>query len=495
VEVRHDGLLTAGQPWGAALAAMLESSDAVVAIIGTTTATSHHQSAEIERALQFGKLFIPVFVDHFTEPQAALAFMAANLDRDGRIRYLADCTPDETTAVLRTSAQRIVAALAGNSASAAGPSHNQAGSVPAAILTAAPDTLLTLTITMRAPGRLDFVALDARGRVEWSHRYQPKLIESVTASLQRSPWNVDAARTLSSLLLPAELRTLVSQAPGIRLHLVVDPNTAGFPWEVVFGLASGSVVPVSVVRKMHGAARPPVRRPGAAAAALLISNPSTRGARTGLGSPIDLPLLPGTEVECRAVEAILRRVGFTVTHSTGESATEVIGAFLRTDYRIVLIAAHGLHEELQRDGTTAVGIPLSDGAMLGAGEFEQLRQPPELVFIDAARLARVDSIASGDEAEMPPQPQPDLYSLPARLLQTGVRAVIALDSDLDDAAATDFCTTFFASATEPDQTVEQAMLAARRQAYARHPETGVWSTYQIHGAAEYRIDALSFEER
>ena len=540
VEVQHDGLLTAGQKWGVALAAMLESSDAVVALIGPPTASSTHQLAEIERAIQLGKLFIPVFVDHFKEPQAALAFMAANLDRNGRIRFLADCTPYETSAMLSTSAQRIVAALAARRADTASssvaenaesaapvvpvsgtaesplagdpvrvvePSRISEGAVLAPVLASAPalaptptptptpDTLLTLAITMRPPDRLDFATLDTSARTEWSLVYEPRLVESLAASLRRGPWNVDIARTLSSLLLPTELRTLVSQAVGIRLHLVIDQHTAGFPWEVAFGLASGSVVPVSVVRRPRSKTFPPVRRLGAAAA-LLISNPSTRGAQTARGLPGELPPLPGTEMECRAVETILRRIGFTVAHSTGESATEVIDALLRTDHRIVLIAAHALHEVSLRDGTTVTGVPLSDGAFLGAREFEQMRQPPELVFIDATRLTRMDSIAPRDDAALQPQPQsqspPQSQSLPAQLLQMGVGTVIAADSGLGDSAATDFCTAFFASVAEPERTVEQAMLAARRQAHARYPETGAWATYQLHGAAEYRIDAPEF---
>ncbi len=235
-------------------------------------------------------------------------------------------------------------------------------------------------------------------------------------------------------------------------------------------------------------ALPPMQRLGAADA-LLISNPSIRGAQTARGLPGEPPPLPGTEMECRAVESILLRIGFTVARGTAESAKEVIGTSLRTDYRIVLIATHGLYEVSLHDGTTAAGVPLSDGAMLGAREFEQMRQPPELVFIDATRLARMDSIAPRDDAALQPQSPPQSQSLPAKLLQMGVRTVIAADSGLGDSAATDFCTAFFASVAEPERTVEQAMLAARQQAHARYPETGAWATYQLHGAAGYRIDA------
>jgi IS4 transposase len=90
VDVRWDMDLSSGEDWARTLGRMLEEADAVVCVAGRDTAAREFPMAEIHRAVELDKRLIPVLVEPIEDPLELTTRLAANPERDGRLRYLLD---------------------------------------------------------------------------------------------------------------------------------------------------------------------------------------------------------------------------------------------------------------------------------------------------------------------------------------------------------------------------------------------------------------------
>lgn len=479
VTVLYDQLVQPGQDWDLTLRQMLERADAVVAVVGKLSAGRRLQLAEVERTQQLAKTLIPVLVERFDEPAILNSIMAANTSFDGQLIYLADCRGNELTEILRITAQRIAAVLDQRHAAV-----ERAAQV-ATVAVGVPRTATTsrmLSVSLSTSETLSFVDPDERQRTEWTTTYQPALVDRLLNQLgDRSEWDADLARTLTSLLLPLPLRAWVHAGKSLRLRLRVDQDTARFPWEILFSLAGHEIAPASIVRELAGASAPsPVTR-ARRRTALLIANPSTAGVETAFKLTGGMVDLPGTQHESEGVEKILSAAGFAVHLSTGESAIEVMQALFRDEYLCVLVAAHSLYER-EHDGKFLTGVPLSDGVLLTARDFTQMSCIPDLVVLGAERLAQIEHRGDREAALR--------RSMVATLLAAGVRCVVAPATLLDDTAAAHFSIAFF-EAMAASASAEEAMLSARSQSRAAHPKLNTWAAYQLYGDPDYRFPSAS----
>ncbi|MGH8517202.1 MAG: CHAT domain-containing protein, partial [Panacagrimonas sp.] len=303
----------------------------------------------------------------------------------------------------------------------------------------------------------------------------------VRRASQRSSRDTDAARTLFEMLLPNRLKELSPEQHS--MVLLVDGVSARYPWELLEDRRSATRRPPAIAAGLLRQLRTPVFRTQPAhpqrATALLVGNPRVQAR--------EFPDLPGAAAEASAVARVLRHHGVAVTDSIGQDADRVLGALHQDGWRVLHLAGHGVHEHAlpARDGdatTTRVsGMVIGDGVFLTPGDVAQMREVPELVFLNCCHLGSV-AASEGDAS--------DRVALAANLavqfIEMGVRAVIAAGWAVDDAAARAFAEQFYEQMLSGEGFGE-AVRSAREHIWDRFPDANTWGAYQCYGEPGFRL--------
>ncbi len=321
---------------------------------------------------------------------------------------------------------------------------------------------------------LRFTSLTERARAEvLMLPTQRKLVDRfVQHSIGDSAWRPETARTLFELLVPNQLK---EYAPDdLDLLLVLDEHSASYPWELIAdGLGEREPLSVRAGMLRQLASETFREQPVAAVGntALVVGDPPT-------GSAI-FPPLPGARREAQDVASELRSHDWKVNSRIGSAPEGIISALFAEPYRLLHIAAHGTYDPLHPEAT---GVVLAEGMLLTAAEIGQLRQIPELAFINCCHLGRIES----------PAPKAVAYrnriaaNLGLELIRIGVRAVVIAGWVVDDGAADTFASTFYSALLEGEE-FGNAVKRARRATYRYHPETNTWGAYQCYGDPSYSL--------
>ncbi|HSM21254.1 MAG TPA: CHAT domain-containing protein, partial [Rubrivivax sp.] len=262
-----------------------------------------------------------------------------------------------------------------------------------------------------------------------------------------------------------------------RMLLELDDSTAPIPWELLETPDDGRghadprpwAIRSQLMRKLRKTNyRTAPRDACAEDAVLVIGEPAVD---TGKYGP-----LPGALAEAKAVVAQITGPGALPADRVtalvdDDDAAGVISALLARRYRIVHVAGHG---EAGANG----GVVLSGGTFLGPREIETMRTVPELVFVNCCHLA------GRDAAQTLAPPKLDRSAFAAgvadKLIEIGVRCVVAAGWAVEDGPAETFATIFYrellAGATFIDAVAE-----AREAAWADNPGGKTWAAYQCYG--------------
>ena len=327
---------------------------------------------------------------------------------------------------------------------------------------------------------LRFSSLTRRARSEVRlHASQRPLIEKFIQNVISSTSDDSGiAQTLFELLLPNELK---DQAPDQdNLLLIVDEEAASYPWELLRDPAeSGAPLAVrkGLLRQLETIDRPSNVRESGGSAALVIGDPITEFAP-----------LPGAEEEASAVWRLLQRGSFEpVERLIHPTAIQVLNALYARPYRVLHLAGHGMFEETTGARHGRAGMVLSDGVVLSPIEIHQMRNVPELVFINCCHLGRIE----GTETEARKNNKRDDFNkfaanVATEFINAGVRAVIAAGWAVDDSAATVFALTFYRAMLE-GVAFGESVRRARQAVYDRYPASNTWGAYQCYGDPDYRL--------
>jgi len=330
----------------------------------------------------------------------------------------------------------------------------------------------------RVATALRYVALADRARAEVrQHQGQPELIDRlVNLSVRDSRFRPESARTLFELMIPNALKDTLAQLS--RLVMVVDAETASYPWELMADGPLPICVEIGLVRQLQtGSFRAQV---GATASnsAYVVGDPLTAEG---------IPPLPAAGEEARQVAAALGE-RFQVTHDPDRpGAMDVLAGLFARPYRIVHLAGHGYYVPGgERDPHARSGMLLENGVYLTAAEIRQMRQVPELVFLNCCHLAQ-----TGAEARKAPNvPFNRLAASVSReLIEMGVRAVVAAGWAVRDDAANVFARTFYDEMLS-GATFGDALKDARRRTWQRYPDCNTWGAYQAYGDPDYRFFSI-----
>jgi hypothetical protein len=373
-------------------------------------------------------------------------------------------------------------------------------------------------------GSLRFTAVTQRARSEF--RLQPTqraLVDQfIRGAIGSTVYAAEISRTLYELLIPNALK---DRAPDrADLVLLLDESAAAYPWELLEDRSSADAKPLAVERgivRQLATARPREK-----------VRTSTRNGALVIGDPkSSFVELPAAQSEAKAVWRALRGKRFDADQLIRESAPSIVRALYAKEYRVLHLAGHGVYryqttenvpvfEVKHQDGTstleplkftsalkvgerlvptppelasavpcdckteqTVTGMVLGDGIFLTAAEVDQMRQVPELVFINCCFLGRLPGAS-----EKALNHRDDYHELAANLasqfIDMGVHAVIAAGWAVDDGAAETFSGRFY-SAMLDGRSFGDAVKEARRATFDAHPGSNTFGAYQCYGDPGY----------
>jgi CHAT domain-containing protein len=322
----------------------------------------------------------------------------------------------------------------------------------------------------------------ARSEVR-GQRMQSELFRDLVATASNDQ-NRDQqiGHTLFDLLIPVELEAYLASSGEMQIEL--DAGTAKIPWELLDTNSEGDpdqqpwAIRVKLLRKLRTARfREHVTDAEADASALVIGEPEC---------PKEYPRLYGARREAEAVCTCLTQPGAldktlvkalisAEVSQVGANARTVVNALFEKPWRIVHIAGHGVAGVKDQPG----GVVLSSGSYLGPDEIRNMRQVPELVFVNCCHLASgdADQLLNYDRASF-------ASGVAAALIEIGVRCVIAAGWAVDDEAASVFAETFYDSLLRGNRFID-AVADARKAAYERNAQVNTWAAYQCYGDPDW----------
>lgn len=316
--------------------------------------------------------------------------------------------------------------------------------------------------------RLRFVALGERARAEASSPSGQLALadDFVARCVAQTRHDPALTHTLAEMLLPLRLREAPPE-PRDRL-LLLDAQAARFPWELLPG-HDGTPLAVQrpLMRQLRSAQFRATPQHARDDALLVVGHPD-------LGEASALPELPGARAEALAVAELARRAKLPHTAAIDAPAPEILQALHARPWRLLHLCGHGQAAAGDDGGGLAVG----PGLLLRAADVAQLRAVPEFVFVNACHQGSVAPEGAHRRAA----------SLGAAFIEMGARVVVCAGWAVDDAAALTFARAVY-RALFAGQPAAEALHAARRACWQRHPSVNTWGAYQAYGDPAWRLDA------
>lgn len=258
-------------------------------------------------------------------------------------------------------------------------------------------------------------------------------------------------------LVPKQVADLLGREDDVLL--VVDPVTAGAPWEALF-IAEGSTRAV------------PAREMGFVRhLALECVAPITEG-RDHLAVVFTVSdgavALKAARREGSEIEAFYRRAGYEVERVEEPDPDAIRTALLRHP-RVFHLAAHGTDPG---DGSAAFQVPLPGLRWIEPAFFASLPVLPSLLFFNCCNVGRV----------LPDNPATFVQTLVSR----GARAVVASPSRIIDEQARHFALTFHEALLQ-GRPFGRALQVARAVVHAQGGGDNRWSWWQGWGDPDFHF--------
>jgi hypothetical protein len=279
--------------------------------------------------------------------------------------------------------------------------------------------------------------------------------------------------TLYELLVP---RSMKGQGlPSEHIMYLLHPRAASLPLEMLATRSfDDGIVPlgieVGLVRRLESQGIRDLVRPASAHKALVVGDPWAGVGMLRLPAAVREATLVADLLETRGWE-VNRVISHEDDHRRIDAQT-VLNALFAHEYRIIHIAGHGNY-----DGeATRSGVCIGPDLYLTSYELEQMQTTPDLVFLNCCH--------SGSGVDRPDRLA---ASVSQKLIDNGVRVVVAAGWAVDDEAASAFAGAFYDALLNGDY-LGTAALAARRRVYAGYGRsTNTWGAYHVYGEPAFQI--------
>lgn len=339
--------------------------------------------------------------------------------------------------------------------------------------------------------RLRFTSTGRRARSEVRSVLQnPRLVDDM---IRRSSRSIDGteqasrATTLFHQLLPNAIKDSIIEDP--ELVLVVDENTARYPWELLATRRDERIEPLTrrmgFIRQFKTSRFREIVRASFTRRVLVIGDPADTGE----------PPLDGAREEARDVADLLAKNGWDVNRSIRERHADIVDRLYQHPYRIMHIAAHGRYDpkDALQSGILVGRTQAAGGEwhplFLSTEVFEQLPGVPDLVFLNCCHLARTDDGGALTQHEGDPR-WPELASSVARkLIDIGVRCVVAAGWAVNDHLAREFATTLYKAMIVDHAGFGDAVREARDKTMGSGatPRGTTWGAFQCYGNPTFQL--------
>ncbi len=329
-------------------------------------------------------------------------------------------------------------------------------------------------------GQLQFTNLAAKARAEVAAVKLDRILDAlVHEEIRQARRNAAAEHALFELLVPGPLKDLAPASGDLRLMLT--PGAASYPWEMLADRLQRGAMPQSVraglVRQLISTeyrARPLLAR---SSRVLVVIDPES-----------SLPELRGAQEEGRAVVQEMADLGWSVTESQRETPGEIVIKQFGFGHRIVHYCGHGVDDvrrypngfrhpvEIADPENAVSGMVLGEGIFLTADLLDNLRELPELAFVNCCHLGAIGE-----------RPNAIAANFAEKLIRLGVPCVIAAGWAVNDRTALEFARAFYVSFIGAGETFGQAVKRARRAAWELDPGGNTFAAYQCYGDPSYRL--------
>ncbi len=324
-----------------------------------------------------------------------------------------------------------------------------------------------------------------RARAEESQQGLQKIsIETLIAqAVGTSQWDQSLATAMFELMIPNRLKGSFRDLNNVLL--VLDPEAAHYPWELIYDRRAGQEKPLVVQVGM-------IRQFSTRSFQETVVDVRNKNVLV-VGNPANLPTvfanLPGAQQEASLVAAKFEEFGYEVIPEINTEAASVMNKLFANDYRVLHLAGHGVYRyrlpESTNEAEYYTGMVLGDNIFLTANEIKNKMEIPELVFINCCHLANLNDPSRPGRYEF----NKLAASLSQELIEMGVKAVIAAGWAVDDAAALTFADVFYDYLLK-GYSFGDAVKEARVKTYElHHDRTNTWAAYQCYGDPAYRLFA------
>ena len=277
-----------------------------------------------------------------------------------------------------------------------------------------------------APEGLQFTVLTDRARAEdFVRGTQRQILEPMLREATRdSSWNQELSTVLFQLLVPRGLRNYAQDR--VNMVLVVDEDAANYPWELLAQRTRAGAEPLAVqcglLRQLQSSSLERRMAPASGRATLVVGDTQS-----------DWADLPGAQAEAEAVYARLSRPYPESALLKKQPSMPIVNALLSREWRVVHLAGHGnfdAEDEMQR------GMKIGPSEWLTPDILDGMLAAPDLVFVNCCHLGAIEGAKHGN-------PSPELgASFAVKLMNLGVKAVVAAGWAVDDRAARTFADRF-----------------------------------------------------
>jgi hypothetical protein len=190
--------------------------------------------------------------------------------------------------------------------------------------------------------------------------------------------------------------------------------------------------------------------------------------------------LPGAYNEAIEVENMLGINGFDMPNNCiFKSASEIVQAIFKDEYRIIHLAGHGMFNEKDPELS---GMLIGNGIFLTTKEICQMSKVPDLVFVNCCYLGKVGETAE----EISNQRYKLAANIGTQLIMNGVKVVIAAGWAVDDEAALHFTKAFYKEILS-DNEFGKAITTARKSTYNNYGHNNTWGAYQCYGDPYFKL--------
>ncbi|MEP7254272.1 MAG: CHAT domain-containing protein [Ferruginibacter sp.] len=298
-----------------------------------------------------------------------------------------------------------------------------------------------------------------------------KLIDEMST---KNRWNEGLAKTVFELLIPNDFKDDVKKQSNTMW--VLDTTSAAYPWELLQD-GSSNADPICCNTGMIRQLQTDKYRLNINAAsgnkALVIGDPDLNGYTLA-------PQLPGAFAEANLVAGLLDAHGYVMPNNCfRKSASQIVQAVFKDEYRIMHLAGHGIFNEKTPDQS---GMLIGNDVFLSTKEICQMSKVPDLVFVNCCFLGKM--VAQAEEIFS------NRYKLAAnigtQLIMNGVKVVIAAGWAVDDKAALRFTEVFYNELLAGEE-FGKAIKKARAKTFEDYPTNNTWGAYQCYGDPFFKL--------